>query len=152
MKLNGANRLQNSIGSFDRDRPILTESLGLDAAQQIARGLKELGVRAVVSVPDAPVQGDVFVRGRLTKVDGGSKAARRWAGFGAGGAILEVTGAVIREGGELLGEFTDQRRSGYGSLDSTFLLEKCARSTGRDIAAMIVTGSYSHAGGDRDPG
>lgn len=129
-----------------------TEWLGLDAAQQIARGLEELGARAVVSAADAPVKGDIFVRGRLTKVNGGSKAARRWAGFGAGGAYLEVTGTVTRENGELLGEFTDQRRSAIGSLESTHLLERCAYRIGRDVATMIVTGSYKSAGGDRDPG
>ena len=70
--------------------------------------------------------------------------------FGAGGAILQVSGSATRASGELLGEFTDQRRSGVGSLESTFLLEKCAHRIGRDVATMITTGTYTQNGGDPD--
>lgn len=121
------------------------EWFGIEAAQQIARGLQELGANAVVSASDVTVNGDVYVRGKLITVDGGSKTARLWAGFGAGAATFEVQGTVELANGEIIGQFTDKCRTGVGALDSTYLLEKCTQIVGQKVAKMIASGTYNQS-------
>ena len=63
-----------------------TGSLGLALAEEIAGELRRQGHTAEAIPAGGQPTGDVIVRGRLVRMDGGSRALRYWVGFGAGAA------------------------------------------------------------------
>jgi hypothetical protein len=117
------------------------EWIGMEMAQQIANHLRRSGVQGEVAALDAPTQGQIIVRGRVTVADGGSKTARMWAP-GAGGARIRVEGEVVRADGQQLGKFDRERRSAR-SPDSVRLVELCIDALAGDVAGMITTGTYT---------
>lgn len=118
------------------------EYLGVEASQQLARGLAEKGVDAIVSARGSAEDGDVIVRGEVSEIHGGSKGGRFWVGFGVGAARCRVRGTVEDSQGRVMGRFGVGRSAAFGSLGSVHLIERCLTALGRDVAQMIVTGRY----------
>lgn len=84
--------------------------------------------------------GTLIIRGKVTEMDPGSRAARYWAGFGAGAARSEIEGEVIDAAtGETLLRFTQQRRSGVGVYGGNYqdLMKRNLNTIGEDVAAML---------------
>jgi hypothetical protein len=122
-----------------------TNGYGMEAAQQLAEALREAGVNAE-AVPRGGSRGAAAtVVGQVTKIDGGSRALRYWISFGAGATQFAVRGQVRRADGQVLGEFADERRSGWGMFggDTATLMHRCVTEVGHDVANMITTGQYT---------
>jgi hypothetical protein len=88
--------------------------LSVAVAQQLVRHLRTSGRRAVIAASDAPNGGELIVRGRVVKADGGNKNLRRWVGMGAGPTAFGVSGEIVLPSGEVVGRFADERRSTAG--------------------------------------
>lgn len=122
------------------------EGMGLQLASEIAIELRRLG-HAAEAVPAAKEgDGAVLVRGRIVRIDEGSRSARFWVGFGAGAAEFGAEGEVTRADGTVIGAFHDERGSSgmadaWGGSGRT-LMQKCLTVVGQDIARMIDRGEY----------
>lgn len=84
--------------------------------------------------------GDLVVRGKVIQMDPGSKAARYWAGFGAGAARTEIDGEVVDGStGKVLLHFRQERRSGVGTMGGDYekLMDRNLRTIGEDIAGVL---------------
>jgi len=130
------------VAATNYDAP--TGSLGLALAEEIAGELRRQGHTAEAIPAGGQPTGDVIVRGRLVRVDGGSRAQCYWVGFGAGAAKFGTAGDVLKRDGTQLASFADERRSGFGIFGGATetLMQKCVRQVGRDIAEMVHTGEY----------
>jgi len=53
------------------------EWFGIEAAQKLTRSLAARGAFSLISTAEERREGDLYVRAELTKIDGGSKAARQ---------------------------------------------------------------------------
>ena len=85
--------------------------------------------------------GTLVIRGKVTTMDPGSRAARYWAGFGAGAARTEVAGEVADGAtGKVLLRFLQERRSGVGSAGGVYeeLMERNLVTIGNDIGAALL--------------
>jgi hypothetical protein len=85
--------------------------------------------------------GTLVVRGTVTKMDPGSRAARYWAGFGAGAAKTEISGEVADGAtGRVLLRFRQERRSGVGAMGGGYeeLMERNVATIGNDIGAALL--------------
>lgn len=122
-----------------------TAGFGLEFAQALSKKLQEAGLQAE-AVPDGAAipPGAYVVKGQVIHIDGGSRAARYWAGFGAGATEFAVKGQVLGKSSETVGTFVDARRSGFGMFggDSEALMHRCVESVAEDVAQMITTGNY----------
>jgi hypothetical protein len=84
--------------------------------------------------------GTLVVRGKVTTMDPGSKAARYWGGFGAGAARSEISGEVVDGGsGKVLLRFLQERRSGWGLFGGDYekLMNRNLRAIGEDLADAL---------------
>ena len=84
--------------------------------------------------------GTLIVRGKITTMDPGSRAARYWAGFGAGAARTAVEAEIVDGGtGKVLVKFTQERRSGVGAAGGGYeaLLNRNLEAIGEDIALIL---------------
>lgn len=82
----------------------------------------------------------LLVRGKVLEMDPGSKAARYWAGFGAGAARAKVSGEVVDAAtGKVLLRFTQERRSGVGMMGGDYekLMNRNLRTIGEDLALVL---------------
>lgn len=82
----------------------------------------------------------LVIRGRLLKVDPGSKAARYFVGYGAGAVKIQIAGEIVDgSSGSVLLRFTQERRSGVGLFGGDYadLFGRTARQLGGDIAGLI---------------
>jgi hypothetical protein len=129
------------VSSYDEP----TNTYGLEVAQKVAEALRGAGANAEAVPRGAPRGTAATVVGQVTKIDGGSRALRYWIGFGAGATQFAVRGRVLRANGQVLGEFADERRSGFGMFggDTATLTHRCVEEVGSDVANMITTGEYS---------
>ncbi|HEY4562850.1 MAG TPA: DUF4410 domain-containing protein [Thermoanaerobaculia bacterium] len=85
--------------------------------------------------------GTLVIRGKVTTMDPGSRAARYWAGFGAGAARTEISGEVADAAtGKVLLRFLQERRSGVGSAGGDYesLMERNLVTIGNDIGAALL--------------
>jgi hypothetical protein len=135
-----------SVVSWDEP----TDRLGAEMARAIVAELQQLGHVAVVVPEHQEPQGDKIVRGRLLRVNGGSRAKRFWLGFGGGRASLSAEGTVTWKDGADVARFRERRSaSGEGEANllssNSTLVDKCLRVLARDIATMIDTGKYREA-------
>ncbi|MBI2212820.1 MAG: DUF4410 domain-containing protein [Acidobacteria bacterium] len=111
----------------------------------LARGLeRELGSRTVeVEASDKKGAGVLIVTGVVEEMNPGSKAARYWAGFGAGAAGSRLA-IEVQDGetGEVLLRIVQERRSGVGAFGGDYveLLERNLEAIGADLA--LVLGSF----------
>jgi len=82
----------------------------------------------------------LIIRARLTKLDPGSRAARYWAGFGAGAVKVAMTGEIIDgTSRKTLVRFRQERRSAFGAFGGGYeeLFARTARQIGEDIAGLV---------------
>lgn len=83
---------------------------------------------------------ELLVRGRVTTMDPGSRAARYFAGFGAGAARTQVEVEIVDGGtNTVLAKFTQERRSGVGAAGGDYedLLNRNLRAIGEDLALIL---------------
>ncbi|MGH9362674.1 MAG: DUF4410 domain-containing protein [Thermoanaerobaculia bacterium] len=84
--------------------------------------------------------GALVVRGKIVTMDPGSRAARYWAGFGAGAARSGVDGEVVDGGsGKVLLRFRQERRSGVGVAGGDYvkLMQRNLRKIGEDLGMVL---------------
>ena len=96
---------------------------------------------AVVEPGKEAGPGTLVVRGKVTTMDPGSKAARYWGGFGAGAARSEISGEVVDGGsGKVLLRFLQERRSGWGLFGGDYekLMNRNLRAIGEDLAGALT--------------
>lgn len=115
------------------------EWVGVELAQEIANQLRQLGVSARAADEEGDV-GEIRIRGRILRLDGGSKAARAWAP-GAGGARVLISGEAFAANGERLGQFSTERRSARGG-SYLRVVELCVEAVARDVARMVTSNRY----------
>ena len=113
-----------------------------DPAGPLVEGLSgELeGKMSVSQSSGGKDQGTLVVRTRLLTLDPGSRAARYWAGFGAGAARAEVSGEVVDAAtGKVLLRFKQERRSGVGVAGGDYvkLMQRNLRTIGEDVALIL---------------
>lgn len=85
-------------------------------------------------------EGTLVVRTKVLTLDPGSRAARYWAGFGAGAARAEVSGEVVDAAtGKVLLRFKQERRSGVGVAGGDYvkLMQRNLRTIGEDVALIL---------------
>lgn len=85
--------------------------------------------------------GTLVIRGKVITMDPGSRAARFWAGFGAGAAKTEISGEVMdAASGTVLLRFVQERRSGVGANGGDYegLMERNLVTIGNDIGAVLL--------------
>ncbi len=111
------------------------------ANEGFVQGLRGSVQQTVKTVDRAPRSSDTLViRGKVLKMDPGSKAARYWAGFGAGAAAAKIEGEVVdAKTGEVLLRFTQERRSGTGAFGGDYqeLMQRNLNAIGEDVANII---------------
>lgn len=107
------------------------------------------GVEVIMAPPEAPgttgspgggEPGTLLVRGKVLSMDPGSRAARYFAGFGAGAARTKITGEVVdAESGAVLVRFTQERRSGVGAAGGGYveLMSRNLGAIGEDLAELL---------------
>lgn len=114
-----------------------------DVETSLIQGLREdpSGLEVVRQEGEAPAaEGVLLLRGRVLEMDPGSRAARYWAGFGAGAARTKLEGELVdAASGRVLLRFTQERRSGVGMGGGGYveLLNRNLRAIGRDLAAGL---------------
>ena len=81
----------------------------------------------------------IVIRGRVTVMDPGSRAARYWGGFGAGAARTAISGEAVDSSGRVLFKFRQERRSGVGVAGGGYesLLNRNIRAIGKDIGFVL---------------
>ena len=82
----------------------------------------------------------LVIRARVTKLDPGSRAARYWAGFGAGAVKIAMIGEIIDGASKkTLVRFKQERRSAMGVFGGGYdeLFTRTARQIGEDIAGLV---------------
>jgi hypothetical protein len=112
---------------------------------QIAKDKKAIGrdlpVTTATDAGTRPPAGGrwLLVRTRVENFDPGSRAARYFGGFGAGAAIVKMSGEVAETDGDVLIRFTQERRSGVGAFGGSYdkLLERSGKAIGEDVGTMF---------------
>jgi hypothetical protein len=114
-----------------------------DVATPLIEGLRSVpaGLAVARQEGEAPAEaGVLLLRGRVLEMDPGSRAARYWAGFGAGAARTKLEGELVdAASGRVLLRFTQERRSGVGLGGGSYvnLLNRNLRAIGEDLAAGL---------------
>ena len=84
--------------------------------------------------------GTLIVRAKVLEMDPGSKAARYFAGFGAGAARAKVSGEIVdAKTKAVLVKFTQERRSGVGMMGGDYvgLMNRNLRAIAEDVANIL---------------
>jgi hypothetical protein len=135
------------------------DGLGRVVAERIADVLREREQDAVVVSREGDVgQADLVVTGRLTSVDGGSRAKRLlasqtigfgFATYGIGGAGCTIDGEVTRGDGTPVATFQQHcTKKGVGWFwtkygeSAEFQIRACLTLIGTTIAYLVDTGRY----------
>jgi hypothetical protein len=140
-----------SVESFDtKDTPLPeaddntygpVKSVLADAAGPFTQGLAgAVGDRIDVSRGAGGGAKAIVLRARVESMDPGSRAARYWAGFGAGAARTRLAGeAVDAATGKVLFRFKQERRSGVGAVGGSYveLLNRNLITIGEDVALIF---------------
>jgi hypothetical protein len=82
----------------------------------------------------------LIVRAKVVEMDPGSRAARYWAGFGAGAARAKVDVQLIdAKSGKVLLKFEQERRSGVGAAGGDYesLMNRNLSAIGKDLAFIL---------------
>jgi hypothetical protein len=96
-------------------------------------------VEQKVSIASSTKSG-LIIRGKVLELDPGSKAARYWAGFGAGAARAKIEGEIVdAKTKQVLARFTQERRSGVGMMGGDYqeLMQRNLNAVGEDIANLL---------------
>jgi hypothetical protein len=115
-----------------------------DVEGPLIEGLREAGAAglAVERQGSGAAAGarSLLLRGRVVEMDPGSRAARYWAGFGAGATRVELEGELVdAASGRVLFRFTQERRSGFGVGGGKYenLMQRSLSAIGEDLAGAL---------------
>ncbi len=121
-----------------------------DMAERVAKALAEAtepfadGLKAKTSLQlvSEASERTLIVRGKVTKLEPGSRAKRLFVGFGAGAACAGVSGEIVDAAtGEVLLRFTQERRSGIDRFGrgSSYeeIMKRSLRAIGADVANLL---------------
>lgn len=114
-----------------------------DATDTLVSGFNrnsDVPQHASVSEKSRKAPDTLVIRAKILEINPGSRAARYFAGFGAGAAGAKLEGEIVDgRTGEVLAKFTQERRSGTGSAGGGYedLLNRDIRAIGEDIARML---------------
>lgn len=111
------------------------------ATEGFVQGLRG-GIETKVAIDEKPGQDaeTLIIRGKVLEMAPGSKAARAWAGFGAGAARAKLEGEIVdARSGDVLARFTQERRSGVGVLGGDYqeLMQRNLNTVGKDVANIL---------------
>jgi len=128
------------------------EPIGRAVADQVALALNKRKRDATVLEADNVGGFDTIVSGRVTRLDGGNRAARALIGLGAGGASCAADGEIRKADGTVLGTFSVARKRKsagwfwirFGESDER-QLNSCAQAAGNSIAESIDHGTWMPA-------
>ena len=124
--------------SYDSARRVVAS-----ATEGFVQGLRgSVDPKVTLSEKAGKSDGTLVVRGKVLEMDPGSKAARYWAGFGAGAARTKIEGEIVdAHTGEVLARFTQERRSGVGVMGGDYqeLMQRNLNAIGEDVAAILKT-------------
>lgn len=101
---------------------------------------KHTGAKVTLDQKPGKGAGTLIVRGKVLEMDLGSKAARYFAGFGAGAARAKITGEIVdAKTKAVLVTFTQERRSGVGMMGGDYvnLMKRNMRALGEDVANIL---------------
>ena len=104
-------------------------------AESFVTSLKKLGPFTEVSTGTSAPAAALVVEGKFIELEPGNRAARIWAGYGAGKSGVTAKGTV-KSGGKLIAEF-QQRRIGTRGKTSLDIMRDDAKSIGEDIAKFL---------------
>jgi hypothetical protein len=114
-------------------------------ASAIREQFKEANSPINVVGPDEPLSkldpGALVVKGKVTRMDPGSKAKRYWVGFGAGKSLVEITGDVVDgASNKVLARFRHAKASGIGILGGDYqkFLTDDTHDVGEDVGKMLL--------------
>ena len=127
------------------------EPVGMILAEEIAGDLRRRGRLAEAIPAKATPHGDIIVSGRVTRINGGSRAKRALIAMGAGHASFGAEGEARRPDGSKVARFTTERGTagkGWFGGSNEENVDRCIRRVGLEIAEMIDTGQYE----ERVPG
>ena len=82
----------------------------------------------------------LIIRAKVVEINPGSRAARYFAGFGAGAAGAKIQGEIVDgRTNQVLARFTQERRSGTGAAGGGYedLLNRDIRTIGGDVGRML---------------
>lgn len=113
----------------------------VSATEGFVQGLRG-NVEPKVEIEEKPeaASGALIIRGKVVVMDPGSRAARYWAGFGAGAAKTKIEGEIVDgRSGEVLVRFTQERRSGVGVMGGDYegLMQRNLNAIGEDVANIL---------------
>jgi hypothetical protein len=112
-----------------------------EPTEPFLRGLAgDLGDRLRIARGPGRGEQTLVLRGKVTKMDPGSQAARYWVGFGAGAVRVEIQGELVDAAtGRTLLRFRQERRSGFGDLGGEYeeLFQRSLVTIGRDVAFVL---------------
>jgi hypothetical protein len=115
-------------------------SIFLAGIQQHAESKLKISIAEQPPTADT-AKGVLLIRGSVSEIDPGSRAARYWVGFGAGKSRVEIVGEIINaETGATLLKFTHARASAIGGFggDYTKFMSDDIREVGADIGKMLL--------------
>jgi hypothetical protein len=122
----------NTYGPVTAILPVATEKL--------IEGLREHVKVSVAGGEGAKDAGTLILRGKVTLMDPGSRAARYWASFGAGAARTEIECQIVdAASGDVLVRFKQERRSGFGVGGGSYesVLTRNLKQLGEDVASIL---------------
>ena len=111
------------------------------ATETLVSGIKKETDRNVSIADKAPKTSDtLIIRGKVVEINPGSRAARYFAGFGAGAAGAKIQGEIVdAKTNQVLARFTQERRSGTGAAGGGYedLLNRDIKTIGGDVGRML---------------
>jgi Domain of unknown function (DUF4410) len=109
-------------------------------AEALVTQLKQMGgYKDVSGDASSSAAQTLIVEGQFTHLDPGSRAKRYFVGFGAGKAVVGVSGTVKDASGTVLATFKQRRiaTGGWGGGDSIEKMTKDCGSIGKDLAKFL---------------
>lgn len=117
------------------------QSVLASVTETLVSGLKK-EIDQNVSVSERPSKSSdtLIIRGKVLEINPGSRAARYFAGFGAGAAGARIQGEIVdAKSNQVLARFTQERRSGTGAAGGGYedLLNRDIKTIGGDIGRIL---------------
>ncbi|GAC1433941.1 MAG: hypothetical protein NVSMB68_06500 [Thermoanaerobaculia bacterium] len=111
------------------------------STEGFVQGLRGNVAQNVTVSEKAPRSADTLVvRAKVLAMNPGSKAARYFAGFGAGAAGTKVEGEIVdARTNQVMARFTQERRSGVGMMGGDYgeLMQRNLKAIGEDVAHIL---------------
>jgi hypothetical protein len=126
---------EKSDNTYDAVKDVLK-----DPEEELVDGIREELDGKKVDEGSKGGAGTLIVRGKVVTMDPGSRAARYWAGFGAGAARTGIEAEIVDGAtGKVLVKFTQERRSGVGAAGGGYedLMNRNLEAIGEDIALIL---------------